>query len=137
MYITRHDSVKLAFDLYSFKGKAEEVALIDSGATENFINYKTVARLQLGTKKLEQARPVRNIDGTENKAGSVTNYCNLMISRGDTKERVHFYVTNLGKDRFIFRYPSLAKFNPEINWPEAEIKGPRVRAETLVKGNMT
>jgi hypothetical protein len=45
MYITRHDSIKIAFDLYSFKGKAEEVTLIDSGATENFVNYKTVVRL--------------------------------------------------------------------------------------------
>jgi hypothetical protein len=58
MYISRYNSVKMPFKLYSFKGKAEEVALIDSGTTENFMDYKTVARLQLGTKKLEQSRPV-------------------------------------------------------------------------------
>jgi hypothetical protein len=32
--------------------QAEEKALIDSGATENFINYKTIAQLQLGSQKL-------------------------------------------------------------------------------------
>ena len=30
----------------------EEWALLDSGATENFINSKTVIKLQLGTQKL-------------------------------------------------------------------------------------
>jgi hypothetical protein len=58
MYISRYNSVKMPFELYSFKGKAEEVTLIDSGTTENFVDYKMVARLQLGTKKLEQSRLV-------------------------------------------------------------------------------
>jgi len=31
---------------------AEEIALLDTGATENFIDLKTVACLRLGTKKL-------------------------------------------------------------------------------------
>jgi hypothetical protein len=33
-------------------GKAEETALVDSGATENFIDFETVARLRLRTQKL-------------------------------------------------------------------------------------
>ena len=33
--------------------KVEERALVDSGATANFIDYKTVARLRLGTQKLD------------------------------------------------------------------------------------
>src|SRR5882757_1076501 len=44
---------------------------------------------------------------------------------------------NLGGDRFIFGYPWLATFNPEINWPEATINGPRFRVETLVHGKLT
>ena len=42
----------MPFDLYSIKGKAGELTLIDSRATGNFIDYKTVIRLKLGTKKL-------------------------------------------------------------------------------------
>jgi len=52
MYISRFNSVVMPFDLYTFKGKVEECALVDSGATANFIDYKTVTRLQLGTQKL-------------------------------------------------------------------------------------
>ena len=33
----------------TYYGKAEETALIDSGATENCIDFKTVERLKLGT----------------------------------------------------------------------------------------
>jgi hypothetical protein len=99
MYISRYNSVKMPFELYSFKGKAEEVTFIDSGTTENFMDYKTVARLWLGTKKLEQSRPVWNIDSTQNLSGDDTHYCNLMVTRGEAKERVRFFVTNLGKDQ--------------------------------------
>jgi hypothetical protein len=60
-----------------------------------------------------------------------------MVARGEAKERVRFFVTNLGKDRWILRYPWLAKFNPGINWMEAEVQGPKTWIETLVKGSMT
>src|SRR5712672_3390029 len=53
MYISRFNSVTMPFDLYTFKGKVEERALVNSGATANFIDYKTVARLWLGTQKLD------------------------------------------------------------------------------------
>jgi len=33
----------MKFDLHMFKGKVEEIALIDSGATANFIDYRMVA----------------------------------------------------------------------------------------------
>jgi len=49
----------MPFDLYTFKGKVEERALVDSGATANFIDYKTVARLRLGTHKLDNIRTVK------------------------------------------------------------------------------
>ena len=45
MYISRFNSVKMPFKLHTFKGKVEEVTLINSGATANFVNFKTVARL--------------------------------------------------------------------------------------------
>src|SRR5712671_4730384 len=39
MYISRFNSVTMPFDLYTFKGKVEERALVDSGATADFIDY--------------------------------------------------------------------------------------------------
>jgi len=123
--------------LHTFKGKVEEMALIDSGATANFIDYRTVARLRLRTQKLQQLRSVWNIDGTLNWSGDITHCCNLLISQAGKQERTRFFVTNLGNNRVIFGYPWLAAFNPTINWPEATVEGPRFRAETLVKGRLT
>ena len=77
---------------------AEEIALVDSGATENFIDQETITRLKLGTKKLEEPVKLRNIDGTFNKAGSISKYLDLLVSRGNKKVKEHFYVTNLGSD---------------------------------------
>jgi len=127
----------MPFDLYTFKGKVEEHALVDSGATANFIDYKTVTRLRLGTQKLDNIRTVKNIDGTLNRSGSITHCCDLLVSRNRKQERTRFFVTNLGGDRFIFGYPWLATFNPDINWPEGRVEGSRFRAETLIKGKLT
>src|SRR5712675_1699820 len=137
MYISRFNSVTMPFDLYTFKGKVEEHALVDSGATANFIDYKTVARLRLGTQKLDNIRTVKNIDGTLNRSGNITHCCDLLVSRDRKQERTRFFVTNLGGDRFIFGYPWLATFNPNINWPEGRVEGSRFRAETLIKGKLT
>src|SRR5712671_147488 len=137
MYISRYNSVTMPFDLYNFQGKVEERALVDSGVTANFIDYKTVARLRLGTQKLNAIHTVKNIDGTLNRAGNITHACDLLVSQGRKQERTRFFVTNLGGDRFILGYPWLVEFNPEISWPEAIVKGPRFRVETLVNGKLT
>src|SRR5712671_1613050 len=132
MYISRFNSVIMPFDLYSAKGRKEERALVDSGATTNFVDYKTVKRLGLGSKKLEQVRTVKNIDRTLNVTGNITHACDLLVSHGRKQERTRFFVTNLGGDQFIFGYPWLATFNPDISWPEGRVEGSRFRAETLI-----
>ena len=65
---------------------AEETTLLDSGATENFINHATVIRLCLGTKKLEKPHQVFNVDGTYNQHGTITHACDLLVSKGGKKE---------------------------------------------------
>ena len=114
----------MKFDLHMFKGKVEEVALINSGAMANFIDYRTVARLRLGTQKLKELWSIQNIDGTLNKAGSITHCCDLLVSQTRKQECTHFFVTNLGDDRVIFGYPWLAAFNPKIDWLGAAVEGP-------------
>jgi hypothetical protein len=82
MYINKHNSIKLPFSLHMYQGKVEETTLVNSGATENFVDYKTVARLCLRMKKLEQVRPIINIDGTSNQAGDIMHFCDLLVTRG-------------------------------------------------------
>ena len=66
-----------------FKGaKKVEMALLDSGAMENFLDYRTVQKLKIETMKLSQPRRVFNIDGTENKAGNISTTCFMPITYG-------------------------------------------------------
>jgi len=133
MYIFRSDNrLEVPVTLHSFKGMAEEVALIDSSATENFIDQETVKKLKLGSKKLSEPGRLRNIDGTYNQSGSVTHFIDLLVNRGGRKIMQRFYVTNLGSDRIILGYPWLRAFNPDIDWPNCKLVGPKVKMETML-----
>jgi hypothetical protein len=133
MYIFRSDNrLEVPITLHSFKGMAEEVALIDSGATENFIDQETVKKLKLGSKKLSEPIRLRNIDGTYNQSGSVTHFIDLLVNRGGRKIMQRFYITNLGSDRIILGYPWLCAFNPDIDWPNCKLIGPKVKMETML-----
>jgi hypothetical protein len=123
-------ALEIKFDFLTYYGKEEEVALIDSGATDNCIDYRTVEKLKLGTQKLREPRPIINVDGTRNSGGTVEKYVHLYITQGQKEERLKFFVTNLGRDRIILGFPWLAAFNPEINWAEGLIKGPKIQFKT-------
>jgi len=53
VYFSRQNYVQVKFPLAHYQGETEEEALLDSGATENFIDANMVKRLKLGTKPLE------------------------------------------------------------------------------------
>jgi len=81
--------------------------------------------------KLNFQRPVYNVDGTENKHRTITHACDLLVKQGNKKERLRFYISNLGKDRFIFGYPWFRKFNPDVDWENTKLRGPQVKVETI------
>ena len=134
MYITMANTIELSVPVHSFRNKAESKALIDSGATENFIDYCTVTKLRLRTRKLEKPRTIFNVDKTLNTNGSITQSCDLYANRGNKKVRQQFYVTNLGRNEIILGYPWLREFNLEINWQTANVLSPRTTLETITKG---
>jgi hypothetical protein len=93
-----------------------EQALIDSGATENFIDLQTIEWLLLLIRKLQQPRVIYNIDGTFNQAESIMHKCQLKIKFKDLTKKIDFYVTSLGQDWIVLGFPFLQEFNPEIDW---------------------
>jgi len=131
VYFSMKNFIWIKFPLAHYWGQAEEEALLDSGATENFINANTVKKLRLGTQLLNFQRPVYNVDGTLNKHGTITHACNLLVKQGHKTVQQRFYVSNLGKDRFILGYPWFRAFIPDINWANATLRGPQVKMETI------
>ncbi len=65
--------------IHSAAKRAETVSLLDSGATENFLNLKYAKWLHLPIKSMPHPRKLFNIDGTENKVGQLQYYTDLAI----------------------------------------------------------
>ena len=58
-------------------------ALIDSGASHNFMDPKTVARLQVQLGQMEKPIKVLNVDGTTNAAGTINTYATIFVKIGE------------------------------------------------------
>ena len=95
--------------------------LVDSGATDNFIDPRLITRLGLGTRNLERPRKIWNIDGTNNQAGMLTQYVDLSVRTGKREETMRFLVTSLGNEDLILGYPWLTTFEPQFNWTNGVI----------------
>jgi predicted aspartyl protease len=120
MYIQRKSAIHIPL---LFKGtRTVEKALLDSGATENFLDRRTVARLKLATQQLKDPRLVYNVDGSNNKAGQITHECRLKLNYGDKELEQRFFVSDLGTDRALLGYPFLQEFNPNIDWAKGRLQ---------------
>ena len=115
MYIRKINAINMPFSFQTAHATAEEVALLDSGATENFLDYETWKRMKIGRRPLVKTIKLYNVDGTENKQGEMTHRCQLRIKYNGKENLQDFYITNLGKDRMILEYPFREKYNPKFN----------------------
>ena len=131
LYIRNLTAMKINFPFQTISKTADESALVDSGASENFLDFDVWKGLRIGRFWLRKAIPVHNVDGTANKLGAIESYCWLKVRLNGREENMKFYLTNNGKERFILGYPFLRVFNPEINWEKGELKTGKIGLETL------
>ena len=120
VYITHYQSMCIPVSLHTSYSMADKKALIDSGATNNFIHPHFAERMGLGSRMLSQPRKIWNIDGTPNKGGLLTHYIDLDMQTKGIHKEMRFLITNLGED-IILGYPWLATFKPHIVWGTATI----------------
>jgi hypothetical protein len=98
MYSKQISSMTISVPLFMWQRKTSVTILLDSGATHNFIDSRTVEQLHLGTRLLQQPLSASNVDGTLNKAGTITHFCNLTIRTKDHSQILSFYIANIGSD---------------------------------------
>ena len=89
--------------------------MIDSGATALFLDRKFVEKNRIFKHPLSKEIAVHNIDGTKNKAGSITHYARLKLKVGQTEETTEFLITDLGPEKLILGLPWLKRVNPQID----------------------
>jgi hypothetical protein len=88
---------------------------------DNFINPRLIKRLGLRSLHLERPRKIWNIDGTNNRAGMISDYLDLNVQSGSKNTKMRFLVTDLGLEDLILGYPWLAHFEPKFSWREGVI----------------
>ena len=115
--------MKATVNIKSANLQATTQALIDSGATDNFISPVLSNRHKLSMYKLDKSRVVRNVDGTPNLIGKVTYATDLTINYNDIRAELCFLIIDLGGDDMILGYPFLELTNPIINWSTGEFPG--------------
>jgi hypothetical protein len=100
---------------------ADKKALVDSGATDNFMHPAFAKRMGLGLQKLPNPKKIFNIDNTTNKSGMITHYLDLNVCTNGIHKEMIFLVTDIGHEEVLLGYPWLATFEPKFNWRSAVI----------------
>jgi hypothetical protein len=123
VFVPKQRHIKATVKLRTSTQRAQVQALIDSGATDNFISPMLANQYKLPLEKIDHPRIIHNVDGTCNSLGSVTHATNLEVSYGINKVMQHFFIINLGGDEMLLGYPFLAQTNPPIDWKEGKFYG--------------
>jgi hypothetical protein len=75
------------------------------------------------TRKLLRPRMVKNVDGTTNKSGEITEAVRLDVNHYGKKSTHNFFVADIGTDDFLLGYPFFEASQPEVDWANAKIGG--------------
>jgi hypothetical protein len=97
-------------------------AMIDSGATGNYMDPRAQKRLGIPGQKKEQPVPLTGLNGEKLAERGITDesgYVDMEI--GAHHERINFDITRLGRDDIILGSPWLRKHNPEIHWENEQL----------------
>ena len=87
-----------------------------------FIDRAYVKANCFPTRTLSSPIPIRNVDGTLNEAGSVTEVVELVLRYRNHSECAFFAVTSLGSQKVIMGHSWLQKHNLDIDWSTGEVK---------------
>ena len=106
----------VCFYTHSIAKRAEAIALVDSGAMENFMNLQYAKWLRLPIKRMDYPRKLYNVDGTENKSGELRYYTDLDVQTGGSRTTMRFFLSDLGEHKAILGYSWFAATQPKIDW---------------------
>jgi len=88
VFLSNRKSMTLRFYAHSSRKRTEGIALLDSGATENFMSLEYAKWLGLPIKRLPKPRTLLNVDGTLNKQGKLEYYADLQVQTGSQRQNM-------------------------------------------------
>jgi hypothetical protein len=121
VYITRYRSMRVPVSIRTSYFMADKKALVNSGATDNFMHLAFAKRMGLGLQKLPNPKKIFNIDNTSNKSGMITHFLDLNIQTNRINKEMRFLVMDIGHEELLLGYPWLATFELRFNWRSAVV----------------
>jgi hypothetical protein len=115
VYILARKSMTVCFYTHSIARRAKGVALVDSGATENFMNLQYAKWLRLPVKRLAFKWNLFNVDRMENKSRKLKYYTDLEVQTGHNHTKMQVFLTDLGEHKVILGYSWFTAVQPKIN----------------------
>ena len=106
------------------QGEKETViinAMIDSGATEDFIDSEVCKKHGIKMIKAKNPREIYLVDGKPSAMGPITYLMEVPIDISNHRELATFQVANLQHHEVILGMPWLREHNPTIDWREKQI----------------
>jgi hypothetical protein len=121
VYITCYRSMRVPVSIRTSYFMADRKALVDSGATDNFMHPTFAKKMGLGLQELPQPKKILNIDNTTNKSGMIMHFLDLDVCTNGIHKEMRFLVTDIGHEEILLGYPWLATYEPKFNWKSAII----------------
>ena len=106
----------LPIQLQGIKKIIDITALIDSGATGNFIDPHLLLGGIFKLSPISFPITAYNVDGTPNNKGTIYWTSVISITSGSFTDTIKFMVIQLSCPQIILGMPWLQKWNPRINW---------------------
>jgi hypothetical protein len=121
VYITHYRSMRVPVSIRTSYFMANRKALVDSGATDNFMHPTFAKKMGLGLQELPQPKKIFNIDNTTNKSGMITHFLDLDVRTNGIHKEMRFLIMDIGHEEILLGYPWLATYKPKFNWRSAVI----------------
>src|SRR5580698_4020263 len=103
VYMMCFRSTRIPVSVRASYNMANVKALVDSGATDNFVHPNFTKRMRIGQRELDKPKNIYNIDDTTNKAGQITHYLNLAVTTGGKMKEMRFLITDIGREDVLLR----------------------------------
>jgi hypothetical protein len=96
--------------------KHNTMAMVDCGATENFIDRNYAEQIGIPLDKKIVPWRVLAVDGREIASGPVTHDTTIKLTINNHHETIKLHCITIGNSPIIVGLPWLKKHNPNINW---------------------
>jgi len=117
----QNNHIMVQIQLHGTKRQVTINAMIDSGATEDFIDKGFCSKYLIRTTRAKKIRQVLLADGQPSAMGPITHTAKVRMDIGSHRELATFQVAKLPNHEVILGMPWLKQHSPQIDWGQGKI----------------